>query len=263
MTVNHTTLLPNAIITSHASLTGCPVSEENAERVMLDPTSRDNLKFKDLLKVQWDHTIKENIRDADDQNVCLQVLIDWINSELEEERIIVKDLEEDCYDGQVLQKLFGEKQPFGTRMKLSGILDRKPLRVLMKFALIPSPVLNPFISVRNRKAVGQKTERGRGDAVRDRPKTEAADGFGGCERAAASSRLAHRVECGLWVWRPRAHKTAAHDWIFPFISALNLAAAPQPSIQRTWWPSFICWWIWRCTSRPPSGCLSTCLCRWW
>lgn len=46
--------------------------------------------------------------------MCLQVLIDWINSELEEERIIVKDLEEDCYDGQVLQKLFGEKQPLGT-----------------------------------------------------------------------------------------------------------------------------------------------------
>lgn len=38
----------------------------------------------------------------------VQVLIDWINSELEEDRIIVKDLEEDCYDGQVLQKLFGE-----------------------------------------------------------------------------------------------------------------------------------------------------------
>ncbi|XP_010781345.1 beta-parvin [Notothenia coriiceps] len=57
--------------------------EENAERIMLDPTSRENLKFKDLLKV----------------------LIDWINSELEEDRIIVKDLEEDCYDGQVLQKL--------------------------------------------------------------------------------------------------------------------------------------------------------------
>lgn len=40
--------------------------------------------------------------------ICVQVLIDWINSELEEDRIIVKDLEEDCYDGQVLQKLFGE-----------------------------------------------------------------------------------------------------------------------------------------------------------
>uniref|UniRef100_A0A3B1K5B3 Parvin, beta n=1 Tax=Astyanax mexicanus TaxID=7994 RepID=A0A3B1K5B3_ASTMX len=57
--------------------------EENAERSMLDPTSREDPKFKDLQKV----------------------LIDWINNELEEDRIIVKDLEEDLYDGQVLQKL--------------------------------------------------------------------------------------------------------------------------------------------------------------
>lgn len=28
--------------------------EENAERIMLDPTSRENLKFKDLLKVDGD-----------------------------------------------------------------------------------------------------------------------------------------------------------------------------------------------------------------
>lgn len=39
---------------------------------------------------------------------CTQLLIDWINNELVEERIIVKDLEEDLYDGQVLQKLFGK-----------------------------------------------------------------------------------------------------------------------------------------------------------
>ncbi|TRY97058.1 hypothetical protein DNTS_001463 [Danionella cerebrum] len=58
--------------------------EENAERTILDPSSREDINFKDLQKV----------------------LIDWINSELEEERIIVKDLEEDLYDGQVLQKLF-------------------------------------------------------------------------------------------------------------------------------------------------------------
>lgn len=37
-----------------------------------------------------------------------QVLIDWINDVLVEERIIVKQLEEDLYDGQVLQKLLGE-----------------------------------------------------------------------------------------------------------------------------------------------------------
>lgn len=39
----------------------------------------------------------------------MQVLIDWINDVLVGERIIVKDLAEDLYDGQVLQKLFGKK----------------------------------------------------------------------------------------------------------------------------------------------------------
>nr|KAF6453393.1 parvin beta [Molossus molossus] len=57
--------------------------EENEERTMIDPTSRDDPKFKELVKV----------------------LIDWINDVLAEERIIVKQLEEDLYDGQVLQKL--------------------------------------------------------------------------------------------------------------------------------------------------------------
>uniref|UniRef100_A0A8C6PMZ9 Parvin, beta n=1 Tax=Nothobranchius furzeri TaxID=105023 RepID=A0A8C6PMZ9_NOTFU len=87
--------------------------EENAERMMLDPTSRENLKFSDLLKV----------------------LIEWINSELEEDRIIVKDLEEDCYDGQVLQKLFeklsGRKlnvaevtqSEIGQKQKLTTVLE--------------------------------------------------------------------------------------------------------------------------------------------
>ncbi|KAK7891402.1 hypothetical protein WMY93_023365 [Mugilogobius chulae] len=85
--------------------------EENAERIMLDPTSRENLKFKDLVKV----------------------LIDWINSELEEDRIIVKDLEEDCYDGQVLQNslLSGRKlnvaevtqSEIGQKQKLQTVLE--------------------------------------------------------------------------------------------------------------------------------------------
>jgi len=35
------------------------------------------------------------------------VLIDWINDELADFRIIVKDLEEDLFDGQILQKLIG------------------------------------------------------------------------------------------------------------------------------------------------------------
>uniref|UniRef100_A0A1A9VVU8 Calponin-homology (CH) domain-containing protein n=1 Tax=Glossina austeni TaxID=7395 RepID=A0A1A9VVU8_GLOAU len=35
-----------------------------------------------------------------------QVLIDWINDELAEQRIIVKSIDEDMYDGQVLHKLW-------------------------------------------------------------------------------------------------------------------------------------------------------------
>ncbi|XP_053541870.1 beta-parvin isoform X3 [Ictalurus punctatus] len=87
--------------------------EENAERIMLDPVSRENPKFKDLQKV----------------------LVDWINNELEEDRIIVKDLEEDLYDGQVLQKLFeklsGRKlnvaevtqSEIGQKQKLQTVLE--------------------------------------------------------------------------------------------------------------------------------------------
>lgn len=90
---------------------------------MLDPTSREDLKFKDLLKVNpglelhklsiytWEETEQWEEEAVWQLWVLLsvQALIDWINSELEEDRIIVKDLEEDCYDGQVLQKLLGEK----------------------------------------------------------------------------------------------------------------------------------------------------------
>ncbi|TEA22029.1 hypothetical protein DBR06_SOUSAS25410012, partial [Sousa chinensis] len=58
--------------------------EENEVRTMVDPNSRSDPKLQELIKV----------------------LIDWINDVLVGERIIVKDLAEDLYDGQVLQKLF-------------------------------------------------------------------------------------------------------------------------------------------------------------
>ncbi|KAJ6665104.1 hypothetical protein lerEdw1_005335, partial [Lerista edwardsae] len=58
--------------------------EENEVRTMIDPNSRSDPKLQELMKV----------------------LIDWINDVLVGERIIVKDLAEDLYDGQVLQKLF-------------------------------------------------------------------------------------------------------------------------------------------------------------
>jgi len=65
--------------------------EENEERSMIEPKSYENPKLKDLISI----------------------LIEWVNDELHSERIIVQDVEEDLYDGQVLQKLLekltGEK----------------------------------------------------------------------------------------------------------------------------------------------------------
>nr|XP_060515443.1 beta-parvin [Panthera onca] len=65
----------------------------------------------------------------------LEVLIDWVNDVLVEERIIVKQLEEDLYDGQVLQKLLEKlagcklnvaevtQSEVGQRQKLQTVLE--------------------------------------------------------------------------------------------------------------------------------------------
>uniref|UniRef100_A0A8C0DTA7 Parvin beta n=1 Tax=Balaenoptera musculus TaxID=9771 RepID=A0A8C0DTA7_BALMU len=87
--------------------------EENQERTVIDPTSRDDPRFKELVKV----------------------LIDWVNDVLVEERIIVKQLEEDLYDGQVLQKLLEKladcklnvaevtQSEIGQKQKLQTVLE--------------------------------------------------------------------------------------------------------------------------------------------
>ncbi|KAM7413998.1 hypothetical protein PAMA_019020 [Pampus argenteus] len=88
--------------------------EENEMRTMVDPNSKNDRKLQELMKV----------------------LIDWINDVLVGERIIVKDLAEDLYDGQVLQKLFekleGKKlnvaevtqSEIAQKQKLQTVLER-------------------------------------------------------------------------------------------------------------------------------------------
>uniref|UniRef100_A0A8C7WNC5 Parvin, alpha a n=1 Tax=Oryzias sinensis TaxID=183150 RepID=A0A8C7WNC5_9TELE len=90
--------------------------EENEVRTMVDPNSKHDPKLQELTKV----------------------LIDWINDVLVLDRIIVKDLAEDLYDGQVLQKLFvplnleGEKlnvaevtqSEIAQKQKLQTVLER-------------------------------------------------------------------------------------------------------------------------------------------
>lgn len=57
--------------------------EDNEERSMIEPKALEDPKLQELI----------------------QVLIEWINDELAAQRIIVQDIVEDLYDGQVLQKL--------------------------------------------------------------------------------------------------------------------------------------------------------------
>ncbi|CAG9861817.1 unnamed protein product [Phyllotreta striolata] len=102
---------------------GCPAApiippedynlEDNEERCMIERRAYDDSKFLDLL----------------------YVLKEWINDELASQRIIVQDLSEDLYDGQVLQKLLekltGDKLDVpevtqseeGQKQKLTVVLD--------------------------------------------------------------------------------------------------------------------------------------------
>lgn len=56
---------------------------EGEERSMIEPQSKEHPLVRDTIRI----------------------LIEWINMELAEERILVRDMEADLYDGQVLQKL--------------------------------------------------------------------------------------------------------------------------------------------------------------
>lgn len=60
--------------------------EEGEERAVIERESYESPQFKQLVNI----------------------LIEWINDELAKHRIIVKNIEEDLYDGQILHKLLGK-----------------------------------------------------------------------------------------------------------------------------------------------------------
>merc|ERR1712088_235632 len=89
--------------------------EENEERSMIEPKSYDNPKLKNLISI----------------------LIEWVNDELHSERIIVQDIEEDLYDGQILQKLL--EKLTGEKLMVPEVTQsedgqRNKLRVVLGFA---------------------------------------------------------------------------------------------------------------------------------
>ena len=65
----------------------------------------------------------------------IKILIDWINHELAEKRVIVKDLQEDLYDGQIIQMLFEKlsdtKITQESKLNLGEVSRKQNLKLLL------------------------------------------------------------------------------------------------------------------------------------
>ena len=88
---------------------------EGEERSMIEPRCLEDTKIQELI----------------------QILIDWINKELCKDRIIVKNLEEDLFDGQILQKLL--ERLTGQLLDVPEVThseeqQRSKLKVVLEFA---------------------------------------------------------------------------------------------------------------------------------
>ncbi|XP_074605648.1 beta-parvin-like isoform X2 [Brevipalpus obovatus] len=91
------------------------ILNEYEERSMLEPSANENSGYKELT----------------------QILCNWIGDELSEERIIVKNLQEDLYDGQILgklvEKLSGQKLDV-IEVTQNEDLQKYKLRVVLETA---------------------------------------------------------------------------------------------------------------------------------
>jgi len=67
----------------------------------------------------------------------IKLLIDWINNELADKRVIVKDLQEDIFDGQILhlliEKLSGASVFAEARVNLSETVRKQNLKQIVEF----------------------------------------------------------------------------------------------------------------------------------
>lgn len=75
--------------------------------ILLGSANRANPVVRNRTGDKEERAIIEPVSLANPKVIELQeILIDWVNDELAEQRIIVKHLEDDMYDGQVLHKLW-------------------------------------------------------------------------------------------------------------------------------------------------------------
>ncbi|XP_014671317.1 PREDICTED: beta-parvin-like [Priapulus caudatus] len=80
------------------------ILDENEERSMVEPISKENPQLKELIKV----------------------LLDWVNDELASYRIIVKDIEEDLFDGLIVGKLI--EKLTDTRLEVAEVTQNEAVQ---------------------------------------------------------------------------------------------------------------------------------------
>ncbi len=95
---------------------------DRVQSITLDPEQYDLSKWTSLSVSLLDKTAIKTCFDKIEENdemstlglgekkklePLFKLIIEWINNELAESRIIVKDLQEDLYDGYILQLLLG------------------------------------------------------------------------------------------------------------------------------------------------------------
>lgn len=84
------------------------------------------------------------------------MLIDWINDVLVGERIIVKDLAEDLYDGQVLQKLFGKIEAMASLWNKDHRVPKVNTNFSLLFEIIMLSRFCNIVSESSEKLEGEK-----------------------------------------------------------------------------------------------------------
>lgn len=191
--------------------------DENEERSMVQPGSLDDPKLRALIAV----------------------LVDWINDELAEHRIIVQNVDEDLYDGQVLQKLLGnvrlKKKSKHRRPQFIGSLYCSQRSWLAKNWTSPK-----WLSLRRTKSTNWE------------------------------SFWATPIEWVLYCKTARQIsycQTANNPTIF--LRSWVWPGCPQPAgvwracTRRTWYPSCTCSSRWLANSELPSGSLRMWSSTWW
>lgn len=178
---------------------------------------------------------------SDPQVIKLQrILVDWINDELAEQRIIVQHLEEDMYDGQVLHKLW--EKLTGKKLDVPEVTQseqgqHEKLNIVLKAVNHVSSSSLCFAGFKNRSyqhlIIYPFLKSNRIIFIR------------------FTINIPFSRDIRINFILAHTHRHSAFTKRFP-------SGRWPACTRRTLWPYYICWWHWCVTSGRPFACQRTC-----